>query len=930
MSEFPPKLQAWGQLKPDAVYIKRRVDDEVESCLSTGKSCLVTASRQAGKSSLRVRLAEHLRQGFVVCSIDLSRESGSFDGDWFRTLFREIWKQVWAQLTDSHSASLDEFLLEHDAENWVQTWRTLIVELAKWSQEKKGLVLLFDEVDSALDRRSFFAGLRAAHEELSERQGFRFAFCLLGVLATSGQLLSEGLQLVLKLPDLQRVPLPPFARVDLEGFVPALAGFVKVPAAQRKLLDELYDWTHGQPYLTHRILHELRRRAATLKGTTDGEVQQIVEQCFLTKDRADDDFLAYAKYRIKADRQTEAGTAHIESLLRLYRRVLQLEKRFSYQPNGPLQQELLLLGICRADRDSLVPASRITQAVFDQAWLDQELTSAWFEDLYQAWCRSGALPEQRATAKLLDGEALQKASDWLKHQGSLSDAERDYIQRSHDAQIRRQLRRRYGRFFVLFIVIPAVITVLLILSLSSLTEIREKERRSHELEIALEVAEKSVRNLSQRQMELEKELVAAKNAATARDQPIARLDTELMLALHDIAKQRETIEMLEKEKHLIGDLRQRLAENEARAHELQQQLDQIKLAKRERGEGVARMRSELGAIPKAGIRTPLLFRHPGPVTAAILVGNGTRLVTGTNTGMIHFWNTGTETGFAAHPCHVIRVAALAISQDDRYLASAGRDGQICIFDMRGGGRLAKFVAHSDGVNSLAFSSDGKLLLSGSDDKTAKLWEVPSGKLLATQQQDSSVSAVAFSGNDRNLMLGDASKSVHWLERDGSGDLIQKRTLKGHAGYISFLWMNEAATRALVGTSSGVVYSWNLDVTPPIKNDNAAQMTQMHALNKRRYGRSYKGEVLDVRRHPNGFYSLSIDDTGVTWVWETFTGLPMQELAHPRPEGAATPWRQKVDITAHFSRDGKYVVTGSDDGYARVWRVKTKDDVAKSP
>jgi WD40 repeat protein len=196
--------------------------------------------------------------------------------------------------------------------------------------------------------------------------------------------------------------------------------------------------------------------------------------------------------------------------------------------------------------------------------------------------------------------------------------------------------------------------------------------------------------------------------------------------------------------------------------------------------------------------------------------------------------------------------------------------------------------------------------------------------LATQQQDSNVSAVAFSGNDRYLMLGDASKLVHWIERDGSGALIEQRTLKGHAGYISFLWMNEAATRSLVGTASGVVYSWNLDVTPPLKNDNAAQMTRMHTINKKRYGRSYKGEVLDVRRYPNGFYSLSIDDTGVTWIWETFTGLPMQELAHPRPEGAADTWRQKLDNTAHFSRDGSYVVTGSDDGIARVWRVKTKN------
>lgn len=924
MSESAPKLQAWGQLKPDAIYIKRREDDEVERYLSAGQCCLVTASRQAGKSSLRVKLTEHLRQsqGAVVCSIDLSRESGSYEGDWFRTLFREIWKQVWAQLPASQSASLDAFLIEHQEENWNQTWRSVILELAKWSQAKKGLVLLFDEVDSALDRRSFFAGLRAAHEELSERQGFRFAFCLLGVLVTSGQLLSEGLQFALKLPDLQRVPLPPFDRVDLEGFVPALAGFVKVPAAQRKLLDELYHWTHGQPYLTHRILYELRR-SSLQSGLKLDSIPAVVEQLFLRKDRVDDDFLAYAQHRINVERKTDAGAARIESLLRLYRRVLTQVEPVPYQPDDPLHQELLLLGICRVEKDSLVPASRITQAVFDREWIEQALTSAWFEDQYQAWCRSGPLPEQRATAKLLSGEALYKASEWLKHQGSLGDAERDYILLSRDAQVRQQTLQRYG-LFGLSILIPIAITVLLILALSYRAELHEKKRYEQALEKELAAAKKDLGQLSKKQAQLEQELFAAKDTMTARDQKIATLAAELDLAKRESLTLRETLDRLAEAKQEVKELRQQLAANEVRATELQRKLEQIKLAKQEREEDVARLRDRLGAIPEAGVKTPFQFPHPSAVTAVALVQDGTRLVTGTGKGSLYFWHTGKATRLAEQPCHVTRVAALAISANDRYVASAGRDGQICIFDTRGEARLAKFAAHSDGVNAIAFSSDGKLLLSGGDDKTAKLWEVPSGKLLATQQQDSNVSAVAFSGNDRYLMLGDASKLVHWIERDGSGDLALLRTLKGHTGYISFLWMNEAATRSLVGTSSGVVYSWNLDVTPPLKNDNAVQMTRMHAINKRRYGRSYKGEVLDVRRFPNSFYSLSIDDTGVTWIWETFTGLPMQELAHPRPESADDTWRQKLDNTARFSRDGSYVVTGSDDGIARVWRVKTKN------
>ncbi len=44
---------------------------------------------------------------------------------------------------------------------------------------------------------------------------------------------------------------------------------------------------------------------------------------------------------------------------------------------------------------------------------------------------------------------------------------------------------------------------------------------------------------------------------------------------------------------------------------------------------------------------------------------------------------------------------------------------------------ADIKAHTDSVNSVSFSPDGKLLASGSFDKTIKLWEMPSGKLLRT-------------------------------------------------------------------------------------------------------------------------------------------------------------------------------------------------------
>jgi WD40 repeat protein len=68
--------------------------------------------------------------------------------------------------------------------------------------------------------------------------------------------------------------------------------------------------------------------------------------------------------------------------------------------------------------------------------------------------------------------------------------------------------------------------------------------------------------------------------------------------------------------------------------------------------------------------------------------------------------------------------------------------------------------HSDYINSVAFSPDGKYLASGSKDKTIKLWNVQSQKQVITLQDDSlCVYSVAFSPDGKYLASGSLDKTV---------------------------------------------------------------------------------------------------------------------------------------------------------------------------
>src|SRR5438128_2612877 len=73
----------------------------------------------------------------------------------------------------------------------------------------------------------------------------------------------------------------------------------------------------------------------------------------------------------------------------------------------------------------------------------------------------------------------------------------------------------------------------------------------------------------------------------------------------------------------------------------------------------------------------------------------------------------------------------ALSADGRLLASGSLDGTARLWEAPSGRLLATLQGHAGAVWGVALSGDGRLLASGSTDGTARLWEAPSGQLLAS-------------------------------------------------------------------------------------------------------------------------------------------------------------------------------------------------------
>jgi WD40 repeat protein len=123
---------------------------------------------------------------------------------------------------------------------------------------------------------------------------------------------------------------------------------------------------------------------------------------------------------------------------------------------------------------------------------------------------------------------------------------------------------------------------------------------------------------------------------------------------------------------------------------------------------------------------------------------------------------------ASLPTPTTPSGTISFSPDSSLLAVArgtrnvnNDSGVITIWDMTTLRRIHTLNAHDEGINSIAFSPDGRFLASGSDDDKVKVWEVHSWEEVQTFSEHSNdVKAVAFSPDGKWLASGDRRSAIN--------------------------------------------------------------------------------------------------------------------------------------------------------------------------
>jgi WD40 repeat protein/serine/threonine protein kinase len=207
--------------------------------------------------------------------------------------------------------------------------------------------------------------------------------------------------------------------------------------------------------------------------------------------------------------------------------------------------------------------------------------------------------------------------------------------------------------------------------------------------------------------------------------------------------------------------------------------------------------------------------------------------------------------------------------------------------------LRAYLEHADWIEAVAFSPDGKLAATGSNDKTAQLWDVATGEKSGLPlRHNDAVKGVAFRGDGKVLFTAAGRAAQLWSTQTCQAVGPPLR----HAATISAFAFSSDGTRALTAAEDCTAQLWETPAGKPI-----GQLS------------GHCGPIVAAAFSADGRLLLtgSKDSTARLWDGRTGKAIPIPALAH----------KEAVRVLA-FRPDGRAVVTGSDDTTARLWSLAT--------
>lgn len=292
--------------------------------------------------------------------------------------------------------------------------------------------------------------------------------------------------------------------------------------------------------------------------------------------------------------------------------------------------------------------------------------------------------------------------------------------------------------------------------------------------------------------------------------------------------------------------------------------------------------------------------------------------------------------------HTKKVNFALFSQDGKRLVTVSDDKTAKIWDVSSGSIMADLKGHKDNITSAQFSSDGKKIVTSSDDSTAKIWDAVSGKLLFDIKGHTGyVTSAQFSPDDQRVVTSSFDSTARIWDVT-TGKLLMQFT--GHKEAIITAQFSPITDDDPAGGSKMLTAS--LDKTARIWDSKTGKLLyEMKGHTAEVWGAQYSNDGKKI-------VTASFDKTAIVWdagngkllitlkghkalLWQARFSYDGKKIVTASDDMTAKLWDASTgkllyDLNgnlaavkrAQFSYDGKYIVTASEDGDAKVWDAST--------
>ena len=274
-------------------------------------------------------------------------------------------------------------------------------------------------------------------------------------------------------------------------------------------------------------------------------------------------------------------------------------------------------------------------------------------------------------------------------------------------------------------------------------------------------------------------------------------------------------------------------------------------------------------------------------SAAFLPGTDDVLTVGGSDARLWDAKTGRERmSFSRHDA----VASAHFSPKGDLIVTGSWDGSAKIWNATTGKVVRKLEGgHTSFVNTAVFSPDGQFILTASDDSTAKLWNVATGEVTLTLEgHKDRVRSATFSTDGRFIVTTSSDETARLWDAD-SGKFV--REFKGHKYAVLCAEFSKDGQWLVTGGEDNSARVWNVET--------AASLLTLSG---------HTASVTSVAFSPDLARVISGSQDQVAKLWDSKTGKEILTLS-----------RHTEDVTSvTFSPDGRQVLTGSRDGTAVIW------------